>query len=176
MYILAILVMTPMVIFTEHSNHLAIDLPKLKTIDLSKASQDSVNGSSQLTSIIPYAHENPQEHIFELQHFCGLLEIHPSNCSCRMTPVVCQATFFNTSHVKNITSITFFIRNYVVTVIYTTIATMSSVFGMIGNAAVMKIAYKHREKLPPTKLHVAELAVVNFIFSFAQVINLLPLY
>ena len=38
--------------------------------------------------------------------------------------------------------------------------------------------YDSREntKLPHIKLHIAQLAIVNFIFSFVQVINVTPLY
>ena len=62
------------------------------------------------------------------------------------------------------------------TIVYTTIAVISSIFGMLGNSAVIVLAYKHRTSLTPTKLHVAELAVVNLMFSLVQVINVTPLY
>ena len=117
---------------------------------------------------------NTEEHNFNIHSFCYLLGIHPTNCSCEASPVVCQANSFD--EIVKESNGTYDNHPKRVTIIYATIAVLSSVSGMIGNAAVIIIAYRYRKGLTPTKLHVAQLAVVNFVFSMVQLVNVLPLY
>ena len=59
---------------------------------------------------------------------------------------------------------------------YATIAAISAVVGIIGNAVVIFIALHERRQLSACKLHIAQLAVVNFVFSAVQIANVIPLY
>ena len=63
-----------------------------------------------------------------------------------------------------------------VSYMYATIALVSSIFGVVGNAAVLCMAYRQRGNMSPCKLHIAELAVFNLVFSTVQIFNVLPLY
>ena len=111
-----------------------------------------------------------------LQDFCRFLSILPSNCSCEASPLVCQLKSFGERAKRNDTESIKFQRNNGMSLTYASIAIISSIFGTIGNAAVICIAYRQRRKLSPCKLHIAELAVVNLIFSLVQIINVVPLY
>ena len=112
-------------------------------------------------------------HLMTVEMFCKFLNISSNNCSCESNPTVCEITSF-VRH--NDTEPKIFQRWHGVTVIYASIAVASSVCGMIGNGVVIFIAYKQRSKISPCKLHIAELAVVNFIFSIVQIMNVVPLY
>ena len=112
----------------------------------------------------------------ELLEFCRFLSIHPSNCSCGNSSLVCQFTNFGKTIKDNGTRFFGFQRNEGISFTYATIAFISSVFGMVGNAAVICLAYRQRSRLSPCKLHIAELAVTNFIFSIFQIVNVTPLY
>ena len=109
-----------------------------------------------------------------IHEFCETFHIHPLNCSCDVQPIVCAATNFQRS--LNTTTEPVFERDATATVIYTTIAHVSSIFGVVGNAAVVVMAVHQRSKLSPCKLHVAQLAVVNLVFSTVQIFNVVPLY
>ena len=108
-----------------------------------------------------------------VETFCKFLNISSSNCSCEISSIVCDFTHF--LHHNN-TDLKIFQRWHGVTMVYATIAVISSTLGMIGNSAVIFIAYQQRTQISPCKLHIAELAVVNFIFSGVQVVNTVPLY
>ena len=102
-----------------------------------------------------------------LENFCKFFLIAPSNCTCERSPLVCEVTDFG-QELRHNDSVTF-TRHNKVTFMYATIALVSSIFGMVGNAAVICIAYRQRSQLSPCKLHIAELAVVNLVFSLVQV-------
>ena len=69
-----------------------------------------------------------------------------------------------------------FQRWHGVTVFYAAVALISSLFGILGNGSVLVIAYQQRTQLSPCKLHIAQLALVNFVFCVVQSINVVPLY
>ena len=99
--------------------------------------------------------------------FCLHFDIHPTNCSCPVTPIVCEAITLDTDNNKT----TEFRRFNKFTVAYATIAAMSSIFGVAGNGAVVGMAYRYRHNISPCKLHIAELAAVNLVFSTVQIIQ-----
>ena len=66
-------------------------------------------------------------------------------------------------------SATIFARVHEVTVVYASIALLSSVFGVCGNLLVIVVAYRNRRHISACKLHIAQLAVVNFVFCTLQV-------
>ena len=115
-------------------------------------------------------------HVDTLQSFCLHLDISPSYCSCDKTPLVCQLNNFQEAIKENGTKETPFDRSNKFTLTYATIAAAFSLLGMVGNGAVICLAYWNRGKLTPCKLHIAELAVINFIFSAVQIVNIVPLY
>ena len=144
-------------------------------VQLNKTNLPIIGGRNTSTFDLLSLSDIPQDEI-NLELICKWFKIHPSNCSCPHSPIVCQAMSFNQGAKTNSSWTTVFIRRHSVTVIYATVALISSTFGMIGNAMVVLVAYRHRNKMSPTKLHVAKLAVVNFIFSAVQAMNVSPLY
>ena len=117
--------------------------------------------------------ENPSR----LIEFCKSLYIPLYNCTCKISPVVCEiAQFQENVQLKNITMKPVFERHGQITSVYASIAIFSSILGLVGNSAVIFMAYQKRRNLSPCKLHVAQLALVNFVFSMLQVINVGPLY
>ena len=62
------------------------------------------------------------------------------------------------------------------TLVYASVTMLSSFLGIVGNACVLLIAYKNRSNLPPCKLLIAQLAVVNFMFCVVQMVVTIPLY
>ena len=113
---------------------------------------------------------------FSLEKFCRLLDIPPMNCSCDFTPIICEISDYEKKRkYKNGTRGTFK-RSHGFTVAYVTIAVISSVFGVFGNTAVIFIAFQERKELSACKRHIAQLAVVNLIFSAIQFVNVIPLY
>ena len=144
-------------------------------VQLDETNLPIIGGRNTSTFDLLSLSDIPQDEI-NLEMICKWFKIHPSNCSCPHSPIVCQAMSFNQGAKRNSSWTTVFIRRHSVTVIYATVALISSTFGIIGNAMVVLMAYRHRNKMSPAKLHVAELAVVNFIFSAVQVMNVSPLY
>jgi len=114
--------------------------------------------------------------MFSLGTICDFLQIAPENCTCASTPLVCELTDFKKNRQQNGTRKYPFKRDDVFTITYATIAVTSSVFGIIGNIAVIYIAFQQGRGISICKLHIAELAVVNFLFSAVQLVNVLPLY
>ena len=113
---------------------------------------------------------------FSLEKFCRLLHISPMNCTCDVTPLICELIDFQKErHQWNWTRETFK-RSHGFTVTYATIASISSVFGIFGNTAVIIIAFHERQELSTCKRHIAQLAMINFIFSAIQFVNVIPLY
>ena len=108
--------------------------------------------------------------ISSIEDVCVILNISLSRCRCDILPQFCE---FQTS---NSTFKSIYIRNKTFTIVYTSVTMFSSLFGLLGNAAVLLVAYHHRHHLPSGKLHIAELALVNFIFCLVQIINAIPLY
>ena len=115
------------------------------------------------------------EHPYTKEIFCSRFQIHPSNCSCDVTPFVCQANMLE-AIIERKNDTTLFLRAHGFSITYATVAVLSSAFGVVGNIAVLLLAYRHRTNISPCKLHIAQLAFVNLVFSCVQVINVMPLY
>ena len=155
------------------------------TIKLCSAfTRRAVNASTYATTttlayrsniIISDGHSSIQEHVYSLETFCQRLEIPPSNCSCPSAPVVCDVLQMKEKgKLMNDTAV--FRRAHGLTVTYATIAVLSSSIGVVGNGVVITQAYRYRRTISPCKLHIAELAVVNLIFSSFQLVQVTPLY
>lgn len=108
--------------------------------------------------------------------FCRFLNLSVTQCSCDIIPELCHAQKAFTSHnIGDYSKNNLYKRLSVTTIIYASVATLASVFGVIGNLAVL--GFQHRwSSLSSCKLHIAELAVVNLIFSIVQLVNTIPLY
>ena len=120
---------------------------------------------------------NHVEHTsYTLEEFCARLSIPILNCSCEITPILCEVASFDTDIQQSNSTVTLFKRSHGVTVVYTTITVLSSIFGVCGNFLVIMVAYRNRRKISACKLHIAQLAVVNFVFSVIQTVNVVPLY
>ena len=112
-----------------------------------------------------------------IEEFCGYFNISLPKCSCEIVPVVCKFRSYILDFKEvNTTDKRRYARSNAVTLTYVSVAIFSSLFGVVGNTAVLLIAYQERAQLSPCKLHIAELAFVNFIFSIVQIINIAPLY
>lgn len=109
---------------------------------------------------------------------CMVLNISMTDCSCQIIPQLCamdrkievlqNIVYQNTSKVYK--------RSNETTIIYSSIALLASLISLLGNTAVIITAYQNRGTLPPCKVHIAQLSVVNFVFSLVQIINTVPLY
>ena len=110
-----------------------------------------------------------------LINLCIFFNVSLSECSCSIIPELCKVlNFIRTSNEYNVSHT--YIRSKTYTLIYTSVTVVASLFGVIGNVAVILVSFKQRHDLSSCKLHIAELAFVNFIFSVVQMINAIPLY
>ena len=109
-------------------------------------------------------------HYTTLEEVCAQVNITKVNCSCARTPSLCpflpSRSEYNTSYQYNLG----------LSQLYASVALTTSVVGIIGNAAVMLVSYKHRNDLPLYKKHITELSLVDFIFSIVQIVDVFRLY
>ena len=107
--------------------------------------------------------------VFGMEQLCLFLNISSRMCSCNTHPELCPFQAFEEQH-ENKTSKEYE-RSHARTMVYTIVTLMASVFGVIGNIAVLLVAYKQRRSLTSCKLHIAENALVNLIFSLTSIVN-----
>lgn len=161
----------------------------LMFVYLSSCIANSTNTDPQLfiNSSEQHSDENPsegeEENVFidgsvTLSELCKIVNISQAECSCELLPFFCdgvsETIFPNTSEIY--TANATYHRTKKITVAYASVTLVNSVFGILGNLAVLAVAYKQRKHLPSGRLHIAELAFVNFIFCFTLIINTIPLY
>ena len=109
---------------------------------------------------------------------CGKQNISFSECRCDVFPFLCHTHSPLTTHSPehNDTFVRTYERSSSVTIGYASMSLLVSLLGVFANASVLRSAYRQSVKLSPCKLHISELAVVNFLFSIVQMINIVPLY
>ena len=112
---------------------------------------------------------------------CHHFNISMENCSCTLIHPDMNPHFIQLCQIiesmkgeENTTHINYVRHN--ATLIYTHITVAASFVGIIGNGAVLTVSYVQRTTMPSCKLHIAELACVNFVFSLIQMVNTIPLY
>ena len=109
-----------------------------------------------------------------LEPLCLMLNISLLNCSCARTVGLCDIMgWYNNTTLATMTPEHKRPSSYTLT--YTSIALLAGVCGAAGNAIVLFVAWKRRQNLPAIKLHMAELAIINFMFSVVQLMNAFPL-
>lgn len=110
--------------------------------------------------------------------FCIPLNISLDECSCKHIPQLCHVEDVLSSMMpqNNTTRKKTFKRLPVTSSLYASIAVFSSSSGVVGNLIVVIVALLNREDLSTCKLHIAELALANLIFSIVQLINSVPLF
>ena len=109
-----------------------------------------------------------------LEYICKHFNISTDRCTCERFPKVCgiQEEFENNSSLVE----TYYERIPSTSIVYASVTIVSSLFGVIGNALVLIVAYKQGRDLQSGKLHIAELALVNLLFCIFQLVNVVPLY
>lgn len=112
----------------------------------------------------------------DLVELCNQLNITRDACSCVKTKALCPFELLFGNVGLN-SSETDYRRSTTHTIIYASMTIFVSVFGLAGNLVVIVIAfYKRDTNLAACKLHIAQLAVVNFVFSILQIVNVVPLF
>lgn len=108
-----------------------------------------------------------------LEDLCLIFNVSMEMCSCKKTPDLCE---FEEESSVNTTIQTIYVRSNDYTVIYASVTIFASLLGIIGNGAVIIVAIKRSGNISSCKLHLVELAVLNFVFSVIQMINTIPLF
>ena len=96
------------------------------------------------------SHESVTAHAKEvtnLKDICIQLNISIPMCSCQLTPELCSFESF-VQGVLNRTRTRRYTRSKTYTQVYATETILASCFGILGNAAVILVAYKQRRSLP----------------------------
>ena len=106
-----------------------------------------------------------------MESFCLQVNIPVCACAPSNSKQSCKITVYVHDNITNeqptIESTTKYQRNEA-TLVYASVTMVSSLFGVIGNACVLMIAYRNRSNLPPCKLHIAQLAGLNLVFCVVQ--------
>ena len=114
-----------------------------------------------------------------MESFCLQVNIPVCACAPSNSKQSCEITVYVHDNITDtqptIESTTKYQRNEA-TLVYASVTMVSSLFGVIGNACVLVIAYRNRSNLPPCKLHIAQLAGLNLVFCVVQMVVTLPLY
>lgn len=150
-----------------------LSIPVKNNITDPKAATNSNANSTKVDAEVYIDYEHVD--LFKTQ-LCLALNISMSDCTCQIIPQLCAISQKLSSLKNSLTPINkTYTRSNEATILYVSVSLVASVIGLLGNTAVIITAYQNRARLPPCKVHIAQLAVVNFVFSILQIINIIPL-
>ena len=107
--------------------------------------------------------------VFGMEQLCTFLNITMDECSCAANPDLCEFEEYEKFHVNKTEKS--YVRSHTETLVYTIATLVASSFGTLGNISVLVVAYKQRRSLTSCKLHIAENALINLVFSLTSIIN-----
>ena len=113
--------------------------------------------------------EEDKPTVFGLKELCIHLNKSMDECSCEADPELCVFQEYEQLH-ENKTEKTF-TRSNTATTLYIIVTLVASSLGTVGNIAVIMVAYKKRRSLTSSRLHIAENALINLVFSLASITN-----
>lgn len=108
------------------------------------------------------------DHADIFHQICNKLNVSETDCDCTYFPQLCIFENVSTNHT--------FKRSDVITMIYAAVSSAGACLSLLANSVVLVTAFLNRTKLSPCKIHIAQLAAINLLFSVLQIINTGPLF